>query len=200
MKKQIAVIVFVLVAWFVPVFVWGMSVGRKVGRADTWVDYETGFAHGRRSQHDYKAEFQTSEFQTRDTFGDKLLKTLCKRDGIDYDNGSFVFTCPKCTEGGARIQQSPMGSVYYGFHTAYPELEKLAPGESAVIGADHSETYCAKCLYPVGTDWKIIDLNPDPNNAGITITNGTRDRVTITYLDANDTWVTTDCNSADPNG
>jgi len=31
-----------------------------------WVDYEEGFAHGRRSQHDYKPVFQTSEFQWGD--------------------------------------------------------------------------------------------------------------------------------------
>lgn len=136
----------------------GWQTGWQKGYDKAWADYELGFEHGRRSQHDYKPEYQTSEFQTRDTFGDKLLKTLCEREGIDYDNDEFLFTCPKCTKGGARIQQSPAAAVYYGFITKYPELESCPSNEGVAMTTDFSQTYCYNCLYPVGTDWKIIDL------------------------------------------
>lgn len=117
-----------------------------------------GFYAGGLYPHQSEREYQTSEFQTRETMGDSLLKILCLQNNIDYDNDSFVFSCPKCVMGGGRIQQSLTGSLYYGFITTYPELEKLASGESVVLGSDQSQTYCNKCRYPIGTDWNIIKL------------------------------------------
>ena len=101
--------------------------------------------------------YQTSEFQERISVGYPLLELLCKRHNIDIEdvNDSYIISCPKCIYGGARMQKSPTGSLYYGFHLAYPELEKLRPGESAIVSTTHSQIYCNKCLYPIGSDWKI---------------------------------------------
>ena len=102
--------------------------------------------------------YQTSEFQVRVPAGDLLLEILCKEHDISIEdvNDFYIISCPKCIYGGARIQSSSSGSLYYGFHIAYPKLEKLKPNESVVIDGRLSRTYCNKCLYPIGTDWNII--------------------------------------------
>lgn len=137
-------------------------------------DYERGFKHGRQSQHDYKAEFQTSEFQWTGYMED-LAEILCEQEGIVYEVNEptlgYKIVCPKCICGGGLYQQEHDGSMYYGFHhMPATELTELKSDESVDLSVEYrGQTYCAKCLYPIGTDWKIIDLT-ELDKEGVTIT------------------------------
>ncbi len=207
MKKQIAVIVLVLAAWLAAGFIWGMSVGKADGAKQMARHILNPI---------FEDEFQTSEYEWLGFLDSTFIQFVCDEQGIgiDVNEGDWRIECPKCesgvapefgdgeeSTGGAFVEKTLDTWTVCRFRTNWIHVaDKLSPGESVNVTFEGSRLYCANCLYPLGIDWKIIDLNPDPNNADITITNGTRDRVTITYLDANDTWVTTDCNSADPNG
>ena len=125
------------------------------------------FASYRAGQHngtgDPPPPLQTSIYEWGGDF-DGLVEMLCKSNSIDYNDGEFVVSCPKCARGGCRYQQSPTGSIYYGFHTAYPTLEELRPGEA--FANDYTKTYCSKCRYPLGTDWHIVDNGKVKLNKG----------------------------------
>lgn len=168
MKKIMKKVVVVIIVVYLFCFGWfmgdrkGNTTGWQRGYEKAWADYELGFKHGRRSQHDYKAEFQTSEFQWTG-YMDGLAEILCEQEGIAYEVNEptlgYKIVCPKCVCGGALYQQEQTASMYYGFHYV-SELEKLKPDESVDLSVDHrGQTYCAKCLYPVSTDWKIVDLS-----------------------------------------
>lgn len=161
MKKIIIVALFLAMPASIT-FCIGFSSGRKAGWQKgyhkAWADYEMGFEHGRRSKHDYKPEYQTSEFQWK---GRQFEEMLCKLNGIDYD-GEWILSCPKCV-GGARVQRTKSSTVYYGFFTTYEEMDKLKPSEAIKNGEDMlGQTYCSNCLYPEGTDWAIKSLGENP--------------------------------------
>lgn len=128
--------------------------GWQVGFNKVWADYEMGFNDGLRSPHNvYKREHQTSEYQYSGYSFD-LIKTLCEKNNIDYE-GCWILSCPKCKKGGARIQRTLTGSIYYGWHHRSWELEAAAPDEVVNSNDWGGQTYCGKCLYPFGTDWRI---------------------------------------------
>lgn len=113
------------------------------------------------TDYDKPIETQISIYQVS---GDTtpMLKAMCASQGIDYENGEYIFTCPKCKTGGAHQKQTKTCSVYFNWYTDYPVIDKLSPGEVATFNGDYSQTYCGKCYYPIGTDWKLIDLIPKP--------------------------------------
>lgn len=91
-------------------------------------------------------------------FTEELIKDLCEHHGIDHEL-EYTFTCPKCCKGGAFIRKSKLGSTYYNFILNYPILEELKPGETYEYSEKVGQSYCGKCRYPVGTDWKILEPN-----------------------------------------
>lgn len=162
--KKVVLILVVSVCWIC--FYLGFLVGRDAGYETAWADYERGFNDGIKSPHNvYKRPLQTSEFQWRGSI-EELAKVLCEREGIAYEVNEptlgYKIVCPKCSCGGALYQKGRDAALYYGFHHR-SELEELNAEESVNLGKrNYGQTYCAKCLYPLGTDWKIIDLS-DPN-------------------------------------
>ena len=119
----------------------------------------TGFCVGRsyESQKHIEPVLQDSEYMVAG-FMDDLVEDMCCCAGIDFENDEFVFTCPKCKSGGARWQSKKEWSVYSNWYTAYPYLDELKPNEVAQPDEDYSQTYCGKCYYPLGTDWKLIKI------------------------------------------
>lgn len=163
-KKMKKWIVAIIVALCIGCF-GGHKVGWQAGFNRAWTDYEQGFNDGIRSPHNiYKRELQTSKYQWTG-YMDDLAEILCEQRGIAYEVNEptlgYKIVCPKCVCGGALYQQEQRASMHYGFHHVTPGvLEKLKSDESVDLSVDYrGQTYCAKCLYPVGTDWKIVDLS-----------------------------------------
>lgn len=134
----------------------------KAGYHKAWTDYEEGFAHGRQSQHDYKRENQTSEYQWGDFDLDPLIEILCERAEIDSNDG-FAIDCPDCNA--VHIIHSPSGATWIGYFyiDATWTLDGIAadPNDEDYGKTIHtgSGVYCRFCRYPIGTDWRIIKLN-----------------------------------------
>lgn len=118
-----------------------------------------GFFAGKlyEQQSNISPKTQTSIYQ-HSGYTSELVEQMCEAQGIDYKNGKYLFTCPKCITGGAHQKQNKEFSVYFRWYTDYPVVDKLSPGETAMYNGDYGQTYCGKCYYPIGTDWKLIDL------------------------------------------
>jgi len=133
----------------------GVIIGYTIGVVSESAEYD-------QLQEEIR-ECQTSEFQWKGDLGD-LAKILCEQEGIEFNidipTKGYLLTCPHCIKGGAFVQQSSSGSMCYNFHY---KPENVLPNRKRTDSIDlledyRGQTYCGKCMYPVGTDWKIIDL------------------------------------------
>lgn len=98
-------------------------------------------------------KYQDSPYKWQGWYFEKML---CEKNGIDYE-GEWIISCPKCV-GGAKIQRTQTGMIYYGFHTNYAEMDKLKPSETFTEKDTLGQTYCKNCYYPQGTDWLIKEI------------------------------------------
>lgn len=156
--------------------------------------YFEGLKEGLKAGQDrFEWEYQTSDYEWNDSFDtEDLVSYLCERENID-PNKPHIFSCPKCSIGGARIEYGATCNTYFGFHTIY-QAGKLASDEFTDHNKNISSTYCAKCLYPLGTDWRIEGMECDPNGievipCEIKIESGYEDNFIIekcTFIDPND--------------
>ncbi|HEB31333.1 MAG TPA: hypothetical protein ENI15_10730 [Spirochaetes bacterium] len=134
-------------------------------------------------EEDSVPDLQTSPYQWDGVLGEEYLELMCSKHGIDYhaDRATLGYRieCPKCEPGwcpawdsnskaegtgGAFYEYRSDGQTIFRFLAAWPKIEKLEAGESVLMEAGDSRSYCGECGYPVGTDWRVIDLEkPEPS-------------------------------------
>ena len=118
-----------------------------------------------------KIIYKTSDFAIKGEFKEAVLKILSE-NGVDYGS-QWLLSCPKCSC--AMLRKENKGDLFKGFitnfHFAYcparwPDLEKWQDGLTFIYNfsaeSQNNQVYCNKCLYPLGTDWKVVDLNEEP--------------------------------------
>lgn len=119
-------------------------------------------------------ELQTSEYQWIGCIDEEYIVTICRSNQID-PNGCWRIECPKCkswpgvtwetrNDGdgeGAYYERRLDGSTLCNFLYTYREIEKIEPGETVVLKDPPNCVYCKNCGYPLGTDWKMVVLDPN---------------------------------------
>ena len=104
------------------------------------------------AQYGGKPEYQTSEFQWKGSINREYSDMMLGLHGLKHDEG-WRIDCPKCENLGASIKRLVnTGWTDYRLFTNTMDFDDLyAPYEGC-------QWYCRKCLYPLGTDWKIVKL------------------------------------------
>lgn len=110
--------------------------------------------------------YQTSEYACNEGLISSIariwiannIKTIDGHIQWEEYRESIQIKCPKCTANGAFVEFTEDCTRFHSFINEPITLGTIKVGESKEvwINYDSEQWYCAKCLYPLGTDWKII--------------------------------------------